>query len=64
MATPKFKLGQTVFLQLTISNRGAANGAYEVTRQLSERNSEFEYQIKSSREPHERVERESELRLG
>jgi hypothetical protein len=63
MATPKFKLGQTVFLQHTIGNRGVANGVYEVTRQLPERNSEFEYQIKSSREPHERVVRESELSL-
>jgi hypothetical protein len=34
MAMPKFKLGQTIFLQPTISNRGAANGIYEVTRQL------------------------------
>jgi hypothetical protein len=59
----KFKLGQTVFLQHTIGNRGAANGAYEVTRQLPKRNSEFEYQIKSSREPHQRVVRESELNL-
>jgi hypothetical protein len=60
---PTFKLGQTVFLQPTIANRGAANGAYEVTRQLPERNSEFQYQIKSSREPHQRVVRESELSL-
>jgi hypothetical protein len=60
---PKFKLGQTVFLQPTIANPGAATGAYEVTRQLPERNSEFQYQIKSSREPHQRVVRESELSL-
>ena len=39
----------------------AAPGAYEVTKQLPERNGEFEYQIKSSGEPHARVVRESEL---
>jgi hypothetical protein len=50
MATNKFKLGQT-------------RGAYEVTKQLPEREGQFEYRIKSSREPHERVVRESELSL-
>jgi hypothetical protein len=43
MATNKFKLGQTVFLQPTIFNRDAARGAYEVTKQLPERNGHFEY---------------------
>ena len=61
MATNKFKLGQTVFLQPTIFNRDAARGAYEVTKQLPERDGQFEYRIKSSREPHERVAKESEL---
>jgi hypothetical protein len=63
MATRKFKLRQTVFLQPTIGNRDAASGAYEVTKQLPERDGQFEYRIKSSREPHERVVRESELSL-
>jgi len=61
MPTHKFKLGLTVFLQHTAFNRDAARGAYEVTKQLPERNGEFEYQIKSSGEPHARVVRESEL---
>jgi hypothetical protein len=61
MATHKFKLRQTVFLQPTIFNRDFAGGAYEVTKQLPERRGQFEYRIKSSREPHERVVRESEL---
>ncbi len=43
MATNKFKLGQTVFLQATIFNRDAARGADEVTKQLPERNGQFEY---------------------
>jgi hypothetical protein len=61
MATHKFKLRQTVFLQPTIFNRDAPRGAFEVTKQLPERDGQFEYQIKSSSEPHERVARESEL---
>jgi hypothetical protein len=61
MSNHKFKLGLTVFLERTTLNRDAASGAYEVTRQLPERNGEFEYQIKSSGEPHARVVRESEL---
>jgi hypothetical protein len=36
-------------------------GAYVVTKRLPERNGEFEYQIKSVNEPHERVVRESQL---
>jgi hypothetical protein len=63
MATHKFKLRQTVFLQPAIFNRDFAGGAYEVTKQLPERDGQFEYRIKSSREPHERVVRESELNL-
>jgi hypothetical protein len=63
MARNKFKLGQIVFLQPTIFNRDAARGAYEVTKQLPERDGQFEYHVKSSREPHERVVRESELSL-
>lgn len=61
LATHKFKLGRSVFLQPTISNRGAAVGRYEVTKQLPARDGEFEYRIKSSAEPHERAVKESEL---
>jgi hypothetical protein len=63
MATHKFKLRQTVFLQPTIFNRDAPRGAFEVIKQLPERDGQFEYRIKSSREPHERVVRESEISL-
>jgi hypothetical protein len=59
--TYKFKLGQSVVLQPTIFNRGSSRGAYAVTRQLPERDGQFEYQIKSLSEPHERVVKESEL---
>jgi hypothetical protein len=39
---------------------GIPGGAYIVTKKLPERNSEFEYQVKSINEPYERVVRESE----
>jgi hypothetical protein len=62
-AAHKFKLGRSVFLQPTIFNRDAARGTFEVTRQLPERDGQFEYRIKSSSEPHERVVKESDLSL-
>ena len=61
MSAHKFKLGLSVFLERTSLNRGAAPGAYEVTKQMPERSGEFEYQVKSSAERHERVVRESAL---
>jgi len=58
MSAPKFKIGDTVFL------KGALNvpsGAYVIIRLLREQNGEFGYQIKSAREPHDPVVRESQL---
>jgi hypothetical protein len=40
----------------------AARGAYEVLKQLPERDGEFQYRISSAREEHERIALESELR--
>jgi hypothetical protein len=57
----KFKIGQTVILESNLLNRGAARGAYKVTRRLPESNGQFEYQIKHSSEPHERIAKENEL---
>ena len=57
----KFKLGRSVFLQPTIFNRDAPRGAFEVIKQLPERDGQFEYRIKSRGEPHERVVKESDL---
>jgi hypothetical protein len=42
-------------------NRSSAGGGYVVTRQLPERDGEFEYRIKNMSEAHERVARESQL---
>jgi hypothetical protein len=58
MPDHEFKAGQTVFLEWSINMPG---GAYVVTKQLPERNGEFEYRVKSAKEPHERVVRESQL---
>jgi len=58
MSVHKFKIGETVFLEGSLNVLG---GAYVIIRQLPERNGEHEYQIKSAREPHDRVVRESQL---
>jgi hypothetical protein len=54
----RFKIGDTVFLERSLAVPG---GAYVITRQLPEHDGEFEYRIKSAREAHERVVRESQL---
>jgi hypothetical protein len=54
----RFKIGQRLFpVRLDVPD-----GAYVVIKRLPMRDGEFEYQIKSLTEPHERVVRESELR--
>jgi hypothetical protein len=58
MSVHKFKVGDTVFLEGSLN---VPSGAYVIIRQLPERNGEFEYQIKSAREPHNRVVRETQL---
>jgi hypothetical protein len=61
MPSRKFHVGQLVQLTPAIS-RNVPGGTFEITKQLPESGGEFEYRIKSSNEPHERVARESELR--
>jgi hypothetical protein len=64
MATHKFKVGQTVFLQPTILNRIVQSHPYEVTKQLPVQNDGLiQYRIRSSSEPYERVANESELSM-
>jgi hypothetical protein len=58
MSAPKFKISDTVFLEGSLNVPG---GAYVIIRVLPEQNGEFGYQIKSAREPHDRVVRESQL---
>jgi hypothetical protein len=57
----KFQAGERVKLVANVTNRDAAGGGYVVTKQLPERNGEFEYRIKNTSQPHERVARESDL---
>jgi hypothetical protein len=62
VAGNKFKIGQTVFLQPTITNRIVERGPYEVNEQLPVQNDgQIQYRIKGSSEPYERVANESEL---
>ncbi|MGA8696233.1 MAG: hypothetical protein WB689_20775 [Xanthobacteraceae bacterium] len=55
----KFNIGQAVFLERSLAVPG---GACVITRRLPEHDGEFEYRIKSVKEPHERVVRESQLK--
>jgi hypothetical protein len=61
MPTYKFKIGETVFVEAA-RNSNVPGGAYVVTQKMPERDGEFEYRVRSSYEPHERVVRESQLR--
>jgi hypothetical protein len=60
MPTHKFKIGQIVFLRPSLA-RNVPGGVYIITKRLPERDGEFEYQVRSGNEQHERVARESEL---
>jgi hypothetical protein len=58
----KFNVGQMVRFQHSQGlPHTTASGLYEVTKQLPERNGEFEYRVKSRNEPHERLVKENEL---
>jgi hypothetical protein len=57
--THKFRPGQSVRLSRT--KRDAAEGSYEVLRQLPFGDGDYQYRIKSAREQHERVVKEHEL---
>jgi hypothetical protein len=56
-----FRAGQMVRLVRGYPHRDAAEGSYEVIRQLPYSEGDFQYRIKSAREQHERVAKESEL---
>jgi hypothetical protein len=57
----KFHIGDTVQLTPSI-RRKASGGVYEVIKQLPDSSAgEYEYRIRSIKEPYERVVRESEL---
>lgn len=58
----QFQSGQLVRLCRNI-RRNAAEGDYEIVRPLPDEDGEQRYRIKSKREPHERVVKESDLEL-
>jgi hypothetical protein len=59
MTTP-FRSGQTVRLSRSLLNK-SAGGEYKVVQPLPDNGGEQQYRIKSAREPHERVVKESDL---
>ena len=63
MLTSKFKTGQIVFLSGSFDQR-AREGAYIITKTMPERDGEPEYRVQSVNEPHDRVVRESQVRLA
>ena len=65
MPTYRFHIGQVVFLKPSrdLNIPGGAY-AYVITKKLPVRDGEPEYRVKSVNEPHERVVRESQVRLA
>ncbi len=61
VAQHKFKIGQTVNYTSGPFGRGKAGNVYKITRLLPFEGDDFQYRIKSSDEPHERVVTESQL---
>jgi hypothetical protein len=61
MPNHRFQVGQIVFLERS-RNLNVPGGEYVITKKLPERNGGFEYRVKSSKEPHQRVVREDQLK--
>jgi len=59
--TRNLRPGQTVRLSRSFPYKAAAEGDYKVVCQLPDNGGEPQYRVKSVREPHERVVKESEL---
>ena len=56
MSRHKFKIGQLVYYRAE-----SASGTYQITQLLPPEGDEYQYRIKSVREPHERVAKEHAL---
>jgi len=57
----RFRVGQTVSYVSGPFGRGATTNVYKVTQLLPPSGGDYQYRIKNSDEPHERVVKESEL---
>ena len=65
MPTHKFHVGQVVFYRPASGRVDAPSGVYTVTRRLPQGDDgQFEYRIKHSDEDHERIAKESELKVA
>jgi len=60
----RFAIGKMVQLSKGVPLRNAVAGPYEVLSQLPEREGEFQYRIKSAREPYQRIMKEGDLELA
>jgi hypothetical protein len=58
----RFAIGNMVQLSRVIRLHNAVPGPYEILAQLPEREGEFQYRIKSDREPYQRIVKEDELK--
>ena len=63
MPIHRFHIGQTVFLTPSLG-LNIPGGACIITKQLPERDGEYEYRVRIINEPHERVVSESQMRLA
>jgi len=61
--SPRFRSGQTVRL-VRSPLRSAADGEFKIVRPLPDDGGETQYRIKSAREPHDRVVKESDLQTA
>ncbi len=57
----RYKLGQKVRFSSGFASREAVSGDYEVLCRLPSRDGEFQYRIRNTREPYERVVKEGEI---
>lgn len=60
----RFAVGSMVHLNRISPLRNAVPGPYEVLARLPERDGEFQYRIKSEREPYQRIMKQDELDLA
>ena len=64
MARHSYEIGQSIELVAGILTPPGVTGHYTVVRQLPNDSSDREYRVKSERDGHERVVRESQMRRG
>ena len=61
MTEHRFKVGQSVSYTSGPFGRGGSSGVYKITQLLPPEGDDYQYRIKGTNEPHERVVKESQL---